>query len=444
MTSLPRIFVSHATEDTEFAERLAADLRARELDVWLDTSHLGPGDFVDRISRALNARDILILILSPAALNSHWVPDEMNAAIIRYKQGFMKPPIVVTVTAVPLQDIPGLWTAYGRIDATHNYDAALPHVLRAIAPSIATRPSPAIPQPEVPPTVPQPRQSRQDRPPRLLPPHLHRVPGSRRTLVFTLAAAVLAVALVVAIFSNGFLKAGPSVNTSATKTVNANASATTAAAITATVATALTVRFPYVALQPGSQCDSGVAPWQSDNSPDSGGAQSCAYGPPRTHLVLTCSSSHGCWTAIFLTTGVYFHLPSSYTVSVDVSGLSTNAGVDLFLSSSSPSNSGSPPLYQLWLYSNGHYFMCHATNQGGCARQDGQGSVYIGSVGTTTTRLALRVSGSDVSASVNGTAFASATDANTAAIADIVLELDLPAGSSRAQVDLGNFQITQP
>jgi hypothetical protein len=142
MPAALRIFLSHATDDTAFAERLADDLRSAGADVWLDTTHTGTGgDFVANISQALNARDVLVLALSPAALRSQWVPDEMNAAIVRYKQGFMlRAPVVVMATPVPLHEIPGLWTMYQRVDATKDYSAALRLVLKALG--LAAPPSP--------------------------------------------------------------------------------------------------------------------------------------------------------------------------------------------------------------------------------------------------------------------------------------------------------------
>ncbi len=128
-----RVFISHATSDSAFAERLATDLRDAGADVWLDSSHLtGPGDFVARISRALNERDVLVLVLSPAAIASQWVPDEMNAAIVRAKQGYMRPPLVVQCIDVPLRDIPGLWTTYQRVDMMRDYGSALSRVLVAL------------------------------------------------------------------------------------------------------------------------------------------------------------------------------------------------------------------------------------------------------------------------------------------------------------------------
>ena len=140
-----RVFISHASPDTAFAQQLADDLRNAGADVWLDATHIGPGNFVQRINQALNARDVLVLVLTPDALASQWVPDEMDAALVRYKQGFMRSPVIVMAKRVPLQDIPGLWTTYNRIDATTNYDLSLPTIAHALGLTLPSPPKPATP-----------------------------------------------------------------------------------------------------------------------------------------------------------------------------------------------------------------------------------------------------------------------------------------------------------
>lgn len=128
----PRVFVSHATADAQFANRLAEDLRSAGADVWLDSSHMGAGDFVARINNALQSRDVVVLVLSPAAIQSNWVSQEFNAAIARTQQGFMRPPIVIMSRPCKLGDIPPLWTVYHRYDASNDYSAAMHGVAREL------------------------------------------------------------------------------------------------------------------------------------------------------------------------------------------------------------------------------------------------------------------------------------------------------------------------
>lgn len=121
----PRLFVSHATNDATFANNFSQDLRQLGADVWLDSSHLGAGDFVARINDALQRSDVFVLVLTPAALASQWVQQEMNAAITREKQGILRAIFVVEAQHCPLGAIPPLWTVYNRYDANNDYSAAL-------------------------------------------------------------------------------------------------------------------------------------------------------------------------------------------------------------------------------------------------------------------------------------------------------------------------------
>lgn len=136
MSESVRVFISHASEDTAYAERLATDLRHAGADVWLDATHLGPGDFVARINAALGARDLLILVLSPAALASKWVPDEMAVGLARFRHGLMRPPIVVAKDAISPEMIPPEWRACPWVDATEegpdSYAAALALTVHAM------------------------------------------------------------------------------------------------------------------------------------------------------------------------------------------------------------------------------------------------------------------------------------------------------------------------
>jgi hypothetical protein len=128
---MTRVFVSHASADASFAEKFTNDLRAFGVDAWLDSSHMGPGDFVARINAALE-RDVLLLVLTPAALASPWVQQEMNAAITRANQKLMRSPIIIQAEFCPPEHIPALWTVYHRYDAMSNYMAALASIVKEL------------------------------------------------------------------------------------------------------------------------------------------------------------------------------------------------------------------------------------------------------------------------------------------------------------------------
>ena len=78
------VFISYATEDIGFAERLATDLRDRGIYVWFDQWELRVGDsLANRINHAIKSQSYIIVILSKASVNSPWVMSELNAGFAR-------------------------------------------------------------------------------------------------------------------------------------------------------------------------------------------------------------------------------------------------------------------------------------------------------------------------------------------------------------------------
>jgi transcription termination factor Rho len=76
------VFFSYARADSAFALHLAADLKAKGANVWLDQLDIRPGRQWDReIERALTACDEMLVILSPAAVESNNVMDEIGFAL---------------------------------------------------------------------------------------------------------------------------------------------------------------------------------------------------------------------------------------------------------------------------------------------------------------------------------------------------------------------------
>jgi tetratricopeptide (TPR) repeat protein len=80
-----RIFISHSHIDNEFGTRLAQDLGrvlGDESAVWYDVlGGLHGGDtWWEKILEELTARKVFIVVLSPEAIQSPWVKDEINLA----------------------------------------------------------------------------------------------------------------------------------------------------------------------------------------------------------------------------------------------------------------------------------------------------------------------------------------------------------------------------
>jgi hypothetical protein len=77
-----RVFISHAAEDSKFAEQLRGQLKAADLANWLDVSHLEPGQqFQPAIEKSLRESHAIVVCLSPKSIQSEWVAAEWAFAL---------------------------------------------------------------------------------------------------------------------------------------------------------------------------------------------------------------------------------------------------------------------------------------------------------------------------------------------------------------------------
>lgn len=124
-----QIFVSHAHQDRAFAHRLADDLRRQGWDIWIAPESIRPGErWVTAINRGLAESGIFLLVLTPAAVQSHWVEQETDAAIDLAHHGEIRfIPLDVQSTRKP-----PLWRAYQWISFQGNYPTGLEQLARAL------------------------------------------------------------------------------------------------------------------------------------------------------------------------------------------------------------------------------------------------------------------------------------------------------------------------
>ena len=80
-------FISYSTKDEEFAIRLHADLRAKNIRCWFAPEDLKIGDrFPQEIDQQIRLRDKLVLILSEHSVQSDWVRKEVLSALEEEKR----------------------------------------------------------------------------------------------------------------------------------------------------------------------------------------------------------------------------------------------------------------------------------------------------------------------------------------------------------------------
>lgn len=121
----PTTFFSYSRTDSEFVLRLATDLRNAGAKVWLDQLDIGAGQLWDSaIEAALRASPRQVIVLSPEAVNSQNVMDEVSYALEEHKQ-------VIPVFYRDCQ-MPFRLRRVQYIDFRTDYDHGLRDLLRAL------------------------------------------------------------------------------------------------------------------------------------------------------------------------------------------------------------------------------------------------------------------------------------------------------------------------
>src|SRR5437016_3664094 len=137
-----RYFLSYARADAPFALRLAEDLRAAGVDVWIDQIDIPPSRRWDReLEAALRASAGVIVILSPRSVASENVMDEVGFAIDQEKDVI---PVLYQACEVPLRI-----NRIQRIDFTGDYRVALERCASVLGVARATSQLPRDWDPEV-------------------------------------------------------------------------------------------------------------------------------------------------------------------------------------------------------------------------------------------------------------------------------------------------------
>lgn len=94
-------FISYSRADSEFALRLARDLKAAGAKVWLDQIDIVPGASWDNaVENALMAAEYMLLILSPSSAKSDNVRDEVSYAL---ENGKTVIPVLYMDCVIPLR-----------------------------------------------------------------------------------------------------------------------------------------------------------------------------------------------------------------------------------------------------------------------------------------------------------------------------------------------------
>jgi len=121
----PKVFFSYARADAEFVLKLANDLRSAGISLWIDQLDIPAGERWDSaVENALKAAPYLLVVLSPASVDSQNVMDEVAFALENKKKVV---PVLRTRCAIPFR-----LQRFQYADFTATYDNGFTQLLGAL------------------------------------------------------------------------------------------------------------------------------------------------------------------------------------------------------------------------------------------------------------------------------------------------------------------------
>lgn len=104
-TRYPRVFISYSHEDKNIAQALAEELANNGIDPWYDAWEIRAGDsLIEKVfEEGLKDCAVFIVLLSPSSVESSWVRNELDVAMINRIRRLSKVvPIVTEETEIPV------------------------------------------------------------------------------------------------------------------------------------------------------------------------------------------------------------------------------------------------------------------------------------------------------------------------------------------------------
>jgi hypothetical protein len=124
--AMTKISLSYSHQDADLAARIAD--RLQEAGISANRAELQPGDsWYKSLEQAFEDTDGVLLLLSPASLNSAWVTREYQYAL-----STEKPLYIVLTEALPTEDIPYALRNLQYVDLTHDFDNNLSKLIESI------------------------------------------------------------------------------------------------------------------------------------------------------------------------------------------------------------------------------------------------------------------------------------------------------------------------
>ena len=102
---MPKVFISYSSADGDVVKGIAQQLVFRGIEVWYDRWEINVGDsIVQKINDGIGSADYLLVALSTDSVKSHWVQEELSAAIalLAQKGSFILPVLLDDCKVPPL------------------------------------------------------------------------------------------------------------------------------------------------------------------------------------------------------------------------------------------------------------------------------------------------------------------------------------------------------
>lgn len=130
MKARPKAFLSYSHDDKDAATKIATALRTGGIDVWLDRWEIQAGDsLVQKIfEEGLSGADVFLALISKNSINSPWVRQELDVALIKRIEGITRIiPLLLDSVQPPEHLRPLFW-----VDMSCDFDNALRKIQMAI------------------------------------------------------------------------------------------------------------------------------------------------------------------------------------------------------------------------------------------------------------------------------------------------------------------------
>lgn len=126
------VFISHALADRNAAENIASALKAQGLAVTNPVANVAPGENIAlRVGKALEQANAIIVLLSPEAVKSEWVQNEIGYALTSPRIGGRVVPVMVRKT----DDVPWILEELNIIERQSSFAALSRKILKQIEPA---------------------------------------------------------------------------------------------------------------------------------------------------------------------------------------------------------------------------------------------------------------------------------------------------------------------